>query len=195
MKIYDLLNELKEIAESSSKVPLTGKSLVDSEDILEIVNEINNELPEELKRAQWITDEKNRLISEAENERQIILEEAKAKADEMVDQHEITNRARIKAEEILGRADMQSKNLKMSTYEYLDNVMNSMLERVDQISNVYMNDMYENMRKNFDSVTETLSDNKAELKNLAYQESLKGSTMDKLDNDFNLIEGYAEDEE
>lgn len=188
MKVYELLNELKEIAESSSKVPLTGKSLVDSEDILEIVNEIINELPKELQRAQWITDEKSRLISEAENERTIILEEAKAKAAELVDQHEITNRARIKAEEILGRADMQSKNLKMSTYEYLDNVMNSMLERVDQISNVYMTDMFENMKKNFDAVTETLSDNKAELKNLAYQESLKGSTVDKLDDDFNPID-------
>lgn len=192
MKVYELLNELKEIAESSSKVPLTGKSLVDSEDILEIVNEIINELPNELQRAQWITDEKNRLISEAENERQIILEEAKVKADEMVDQHEITNRARIKAQEILDRADMQCTNLKMGTYEYLDNVMNSMLERVDQISNVYMHDMFENMKKNFDSVTETLSDNKAELKNLAYQESIKGKAIDKVDEDFNLIEGDVE---
>lgn len=193
MKVLQLLEELEEIAENSSKVPLTGKALVDADDILEIIKEIRVELPEELQRAQWINDERNRLISEAENERSIMLADARAQADAMIDRDDITNRARVKAEEIISNADLQSRNLKMRTYEYLDNVMNSMLERVEYAGRVYMNEMYENLRKSFDQVTETLTDNKTEINNLAYQESVKGKTRDTLDENFLPIEKEEEE--
>ncbi|MBR6701121.1 MAG: ATPase [Firmicutes bacterium] len=195
MKVLQLLEELEEIAENSSKVPLTGKALVDTEDILEIIKEIRIELPEELQRAQWINDERNRLISEAENERSIMLADARAQADAMIDRDDITNRARVKAEEIISNADLQSRNLKMRTYEYLDNVMNSMLERVEYAGRVYMNEMYDNLRKSFDQITETLTDNKSEINNLAYQESVKGRTRDTLDENFLPIERDEDDEE
>ncbi|MBE6020481.1 MAG: ATPase [Clostridiales bacterium] len=194
MKVLQLLEELEEIAENSSKVPLTGKSLVDTEDILEIIKEIRIELPEELQRAQWINDERNRLISEAENERNIMLADARAQADAMIDRDDITSRARVKAEEIISNADLQSRNLKMRTYEYLDNVMNSMLERVEYAGRVYMNEMYDNLRKSFDQITETLTDNKSEINNLAYQESVKGRTRDTLDENFLPIERDEDDE-
>ncbi|MDO4482534.1 MAG: hypothetical protein Q4C14_07405 [Bacillota bacterium] len=194
MKVLQLLQELEEIAENSSKVPLTGKALVDADDILEIIKEIRIELPEELQRAQWINEERNRLISEAENERSIMLADARAQADAMIDRDDITNRARVKAEEIISNADLQSRNLKMRTYEYLDNVMNAMLERVEHAGRVYMNEMYENLRKSFDQITETLTDNKTEINNLAYQESVKGRTRDTLDENFLPIE-KEEDEE
>ena len=195
MKVLQLLEELEEIAENSSKVPLTGKALVDADDILEIIKEIRIELPEELQRAQWINDERNRLISEAENERSIMLADARAQADAMIDRDDITNRARVKAEEIISNADLQSRNLKMRTYEYLDNVMNSMLERVEYAGRVYMNEMYENLRKSFDQITETLTDNKSEINNLAYQESVKGKTRDTLDENFLPLEKEDDDEE
>ena len=170
MKVLQLLEELEEIVQGASKVPLTGKSLLDAEDLMEIIKEIRVELPEELQRAQ----------SEA-----------------MIDRDEITNQARIKAEEIISNADMQSRNLKMRTYEYIDNVMNSMIERVEYANRVYMKDMYENLKKSFDQVTETLTDNKAEINNLAYQESVKSNARDSLDENFMPIEEeeYYDEEE
>ena len=188
MKVLQLLEELEEIVQGASKVPLTGKSLLDAEDLLEIIKEIRVELPEELQRAQWINDEKDRIITEAETERNSMLEEARAQAEAMVDRDEITNRARVKAEEIISNADMQSRNLKMRTYEYIDNVMNSMIERVEYANRVYMKDMYENLKKSFEQVTETLTDNKAEINNLAYQESVKSNARDSLDENFLPIE-------
>ena len=197
MKVLQLLEELEEIVQGASKVPLTGKSLLDAEDLMEIIKEIRVELPEELQRAQWINDEKDRIIGEAESERTAMLEEARAQSEAMIDRDEITNQARIKAEEIISNADMQSRNLKMRTYEYIDNVMNSMIERVEYANRVYMKDMYENLKKSFDQVTETLTDNKAEINNLAYQESVKSNARDSLDENFMPIEEeeYYDEEE
>jgi len=197
MKVLQLLEELEEIVQGASKVPLTGKSLLDAEDLMEIIKEIRVELPEELQRAQWINDEKERIIGEAESERTAMLEEARAQSEAMIDRDEITNQARIKAEEIISNADMQSRNLKMRTYEYIDNVMNSMIERVEYANRVYMKDMYENLFKSYAPATETLTDNKAEINNLAYQESVKSNARDSLDENFMPIEEeeYYDEEE
>lgn len=192
MKIIQLLEELEEITVNSSKVPLTGKVWVDSEDIKEIVKEIKEELPEEIQRAQWINDERDRLISEAENEAGIIIANARTQADALVENNEITNRARARAEEIISNADLQSKNLKMRTYEYIDNVMNSMIERVEYANKVYLTDMYEGLKGSFDQVTEMLNDNKTEINNLVYQESVKGKTRDTLDENFLPIKEVEE---
>ncbi len=194
MKVYDLLDELKEIVEGASKVPLTGKALLDTDDILEIINEVISALPSELERAQFITDERNRLMNEAENEKNMIISEAKAQAEALLDRDDITTKARVRAEEIIANADMQSRNLKMRTFEYLDNVMNSMLERVEYASRVYTNDMYENLKRSFDQITETLTDNKEEISNLAYQESRKGNTRDTLDENFLPINDGTDEE-
>ena len=58
-----------------------------------------------------------------------------------------------------------------------------------------MNEMYENLRKSFDQITETLTDNKSEINNLAYQESVKGKTRDTLDENFLPLEKEDDDEE
>jgi hypothetical protein len=56
-----------------------------------------------------------------------------------------------------------------------------------------MKDMYENLKKSFEQVSETLSDNKAEINNLAYQESMKSNARDSLDENFMPIEEEEED--
>ncbi len=174
MKVLQLLDELEEIAESSTTFPLTGKILVDADDILEIIKEIRLELPEELQRAQWINEERQRLISEAENERDVMLSDAKAQAEAMIERDDITRKARARAEEIISTAELQSKNLKMQTFEYLDNIMTSMQERVDHANRVYLGEMFQSLQSTFDKVSDILNDNRNEVKELAYKTSIGG---------------------
>ncbi len=50
MKVLELLDEIEEIIDTSTSFPLTGKIMVDAEEILEIVKEIRVELPEKNMR-------------------------------------------------------------------------------------------------------------------------------------------------
>lgn len=187
MKVLQLLDELEELAESSTTFPLTGKILVDPGDVLEIIKEIRTELPEELQRAKWINEERQRLLSEAENERDVMLADARAQAEAMIERDDITKKAKLRAEEIISAAEIQSKNLKMQTFEYLDNIMNSMQERMDYASRVYLGDMYQNMQTAFSKIAETLTDNRNEMKELAYKASIGGRQ--------DMIEENYDDEE
>ena len=65
MKILELLDELEEIMETGTGLILTGKIMVDPDEVLEIVKEIRAELPEEMEQAKWIKSERQRILDEA----------------------------------------------------------------------------------------------------------------------------------
>ena len=57
MKVLELLDELDEIIEVASSVPVVRKVMVDPNEVTEIVKEIRLELPDEIQQAQWIKNE------------------------------------------------------------------------------------------------------------------------------------------
>ena len=54
MEVMKLLDEMEELVEDSGRIPLTGKVIIESEDLLDKVDRIRSILPEELRQAQWI---------------------------------------------------------------------------------------------------------------------------------------------
>ena len=77
MKVLELLEEIEEIVDTASGFPLTGKIMIDSQELLEIVREIRAELPDEIQQAQWIKNERERIIAEAKNEYEAVIADAK----------------------------------------------------------------------------------------------------------------------
>ena len=65
MKINDLLKEIEDILDSAGGFPLTGKVIVDPDEISDILKEIKNELPEEIQQAQWIKNQQQRIMDES----------------------------------------------------------------------------------------------------------------------------------
>ena len=68
MKVLELLDELDEIIEVASSVPVVRKVMVDPNEVREIVKEIRLELPDEIQQAQWIKNERQRILDEAKAE-------------------------------------------------------------------------------------------------------------------------------
>lgn len=65
VNIIELLEYLQDIVDNSPKVPMSGKIMLDKREILEIVDQIINYLPDQLKKAEWIMNEKERILNEA----------------------------------------------------------------------------------------------------------------------------------
>ena len=66
MEIFTLLETLEDILEKSKNVPFTDKCIVEKNEILDIIKEIRLNLPDELKQAKWIKEERERIIAEAQ---------------------------------------------------------------------------------------------------------------------------------
>lgn len=129
MEIFTLLENLEEILETGTKVPFSAKVMVDREELQEILEDIRLKLPDELKQAKWVKEERQRIIMDAQKEAEGILKEAEAKIISMVDEHVITRQAIAQKEEIVESANKVSKEISTGTREYADAV----LEKVEDV--------------------------------------------------------------
>ena len=111
MEIFTLLENIEDILEKSKGVPFSNKVLVDKEEILEIISELRLKLPEELKQAKWIKEERQRILVEAQKEADDIVKEAENRIISMIDEHEITKKAYEKKAEIIETANEMSREI------------------------------------------------------------------------------------
>ena len=125
MEIFTLLEELEDLLEKSKRLPFRHKSLVDKEEILEIIKEIRLKLPDELKQAKWIKEERQRILVEAQNEADGIIKEAENRIISMIDEHEITRKAYEKKVEIIETANEMSREITKGTKDYADKVLSN----------------------------------------------------------------------
>ena len=169
MKVLELLEELEDIVDAATKVPMMSKVMVEAEDVFSIIREIRLALPDDVQQAKWIRDERDRILADAKTEYERIIREAKKQADYLVETNEITARATKLAQEIRDDADINAKILKMKTYDYVDKILYDMQAKMDEMNMRYFGDMYSNLEKTFDQINQTLSANREEIKDLAYK--------------------------
>lgn len=123
MEIFTLLETLEDMLEKSRNVPFSGRCVVDKEEMLDIIKEIRLKLPEELKQAKWVKEERQRILVEAQNEADEIIKEAENRIISMIDEHEITRKAYEKKLEIVETANEMSREISKGTKDYADNLL------------------------------------------------------------------------
>ncbi len=143
MEIFTLLENIEDILEKSKGVPFSNKVLVDKEEILEIISELRLKLPEELKQAKWIKEERQRILVEAQKEADDIVKEAENRIISMIDEHEITKKAYEKKAEIIETANEMSREISKGTKDYADNVLNGIEEALQEALKIIQNNRNE----------------------------------------------------
>jgi vacuolar-type H+-ATPase subunit H len=109
-------------------VPFSGKCMVDREEILEIIKEVRLKLPDDIKQAKWVKEERQRILLDAQKEANNIIKDAENKIASLVDEHEITKKAYEQANEIVTGAQKNARDIRLGTREYADGVLNKVEE-------------------------------------------------------------------
>lgn len=125
MEILSILETLEDVIEKSTNVPILGKCLVDKEEVLEIIKEMRLKLPDDIKQAKWVKDERQRILMDAQKEANNIVKDAENKIASLVDEHEITKKAYEQANEIIANAQKNAREIRLGTREYADSLLDS----------------------------------------------------------------------
>lgn len=128
MEILAILETLEDVVEKGMSVPFSGKCLVDREEILEIIKEIRLKLPDDIKQAKWVKEERQRILLEAQKEANNIIKDAESKISSLIDEHEITRKAYEQANEIIANSQKNAKEIRLGTREYADSILNKVEE-------------------------------------------------------------------
>ena len=139
MEIFTLLETLEEMLEASKSIPFSTKGIINKEEMLEIIKEIRLKLPDELKQAKWVKEERQRILVEAQKEADDIVKEAENRIISMIDEHEITRKAYEQKAEIIETANEMSREISKGTKDYADsillNIENALQNALETIQN------------------------------------------------------------
>jgi len=123
MEVMKLLEFLQETIENSSKVPITGKVMVDKEEVMDIIDQIINYLPDELKKAQWVMNEKERILAEAIKDSEGLKKESMDMVKKQIENHDISKDAKVRAEQIIAAAQRDAKAMRLGARDYADEIL------------------------------------------------------------------------
>ncbi len=126
----ELLDELEEIIEKGASVPFSGRCILERDELIDLVQELKLKLPDDLKQAKWIKEERQRILQEAQAEADNIIKAANEKGISMINEHEITQQAVEQARHIIEQAKGEALAIEDQAYNYVD----SLLETVEKVS-------------------------------------------------------------
>ena len=129
MDALELLDELEDIIDKGASVPFSGRCILERDELLDILQELKLKLPEDLKQAKWIKEERQRILQEAQAEADEIIKTVEKKAVSMVDENEITKQAITQGKQIVDHANNEAAQIADSAYTYSDNL----LETVEKV--------------------------------------------------------------
>lgn len=148
MDALELIDQLEEMIESGTIIPITGRVMLNKADLLEMIKDIRLKLPDDLKQAKWITQEKQRIIIEAQKQAEAIIKETDVRLKREVEQHDITTDANRRASEIISGAQKNAKEIRLGAKEYADQLLSDLENNLDTNGR----DLSEKMRINTDEM-------------------------------------------
>lgn len=137
MELLELLEQIEDIVDSAASIPFSGgKCMVNRDEVLDIIQDIRLKLPDDMKQAKRIAEEKERILIDAQKEAENILKNAENRIAALVDEHEITKKAYEQAEVIISNAKKNAREIRLGTREYADSILNKVEEILEDTLDV-----------------------------------------------------------
>lgn len=120
MDITARLAHLDEMVREAKAMPLSSSVLVNRDEVLDLIAEMQEALPDEIKQARWIVKDREELLAKARQEANSIVEQARQEQLKMARQEEIADRATREAERVLELADEEGRRIRLEAEDYVD---------------------------------------------------------------------------
>ena len=122
--IEEILTTLYEMVQDAWSLPLgADKCVLERDKVLDLLDEISNQLPGELKQAKTIVESRNEVITNAKREAENILKQAEQRARQMISHEEVYLQAQKEADDLMKNAQAKIKELRQVTNDYVDDSM------------------------------------------------------------------------
>ncbi len=133
MDILQLIDRLEELFNDAKAVPFTHNVVVDEDRMLELIDQMRIAIPEEVKKAQQVVAQRDRVMAQAQEEANRTLQIARDKADQMIQKDMIAQDAQRRADQIVSQARAEAEAIRADADNY---VLETLMQLQDQIAKV-----------------------------------------------------------
>jgi len=173
VNVIELLEYVQDLVENSPKVPMSGKVMIDKREIVEVLDQIINYMPDQFKKAEWVMNERERILNEAKKEYDSVRKETMTMMRQNVENHDIVKEAKVRSQEIIASAQRDAKAIRLGSRDYSDEILTQLDKEIeDQKIKLIKNlqDSFESVAKEIDSnlsnACEVIKDNVKELRGM-----------------------------
>ena len=120
MDLIQRIDELQTLMEEAKAVPLSSSAVIDRNEVLDLLAQLKQDVPEEVRQARWMARDRDELMERARNEGERIIAEAREQRDRLLSRTEIVHAAQREAERITDDARDRAAKLRMQAEDYID---------------------------------------------------------------------------
>ena len=120
MDLSARLQQLEELVLEAKSMPLSSSVLVSREELLQMISEMQESIPEEIKQARWIVKDREDLLGKARAEGERIVEQAHEDQRRLALKEEVARRAEAEAHGILEDAHDRAEAMRREAEDYVD---------------------------------------------------------------------------
>jgi hypothetical protein len=135
MDILHLVDRLEELFNESRPIPLTHNVIVDEDRMLDLIDQMRVAIPDEVKKAQQVLSQRDRVLAQAQEEANRTLGLAREKSEGLVEQSAIVEAARIRAKEIEQQAYLDGEQTRREADEYVIETLSSLEAQLERSLN------------------------------------------------------------
>ncbi len=121
--IITLVDRLEQLLNSGTRIPLTNKTLVDEHDCLDLVDQMRVVIPEEIRQARRVNQERERLLQSAQEESERMIRDAEERIAEVLDERGLLQAAEQRSLQIVSTAETQAQEVRAGADRYAVEVL------------------------------------------------------------------------
>lgn len=142
MDILQLIDRLEELFNNAKAVPFTHNVVVDEDRMLELIDQMRIAIPDEVKKAQQLVAQRDRVMAQAQEESNRTLQLARDKADEMTQKDMISQEAQRRAEQIISQARAEAEAVRADADNYVLDTLMQLQDQITKLSNQVNNGIH-----------------------------------------------------
>ena len=120
MDLAGRLAQLEQIVRDAKSMPLSSSVLISRDEVLEMVHEMQESLPEEIKQARWVVKDREELLAKARAEGDRIIEQAHEEQRRMGMKDAVAKRAQEESARMLQEAEDTTVGMRREAEDYVD---------------------------------------------------------------------------
>lgn len=120
MDLIERIDELQVLIEEAKSVPLSSSAVVNREEILELLAQLKEEVPDEIRQARWMSRDRDELLARARKEAERVIAEAQGQRDRLLSRTEIVHAAERDAERLIDEAKEAAARIRLEAEDYVD---------------------------------------------------------------------------
>jgi len=139
MDILQLIDRLEELFNDAKAVPFTHNVIVDEDRMLELIDQMRISIPEEVKKAQQVVAQRDRVMAQAQEEANRTLDIARQKADQLTQKDMIVQEAQRRAEQIVSQARGEAEATRRDADDYVVEALRHLQDEMEKLTNQVRN--------------------------------------------------------